>query len=554
MEILLFDSEREAMSNNARIKKRLFVIGLDGATFDIITPLIKEGRLENISSLMEQGTWGELRSTIPAFSPVAWTSLVTGVNPGKHGITDAFIHHLAEYRISFVNSTYRKYKPIWSALNTFGNKTGIVNVPLTYPPEHVDGFIITGMFTPENAVDFIYPPELKDILKRKFGKYIFEGVQSDKLERVLRTTYNVIDQHDDIALYLLDEHDLDFFFLVYVETDRIQHQFWKFMDEKNTTVSRKERKRYKNVIKDLYQRMDVSIGKILKQLRDEDTLMIVSDHGFGPLYKAFSLSNWLIEQGYTVYNKNVKDRSSFALLKKVKDRFLGGNAEKNEELNRYLCNVDWKRTRAFTEGAAGGIFINMEGRQKEGIISEGEEYERLCSEIANSLKEVIDPSTGIKVVEEVYLRKDIYWGDKFDTAPDLVVVCSRGFHTISPSECSYYKIYNKDIFFTHKWSGRHEDNGIIIMKGPKIKKGYKLKGANILDVAPTILFLMDKPSSREFDGEILLNAIENYSITSDPINYTDSYNLKIGRGAEKEFSLEESALIKERLKSLGYIE
>lgn len=545
---------RLIMDNKEQEESRFFVIGLDGATFDIITPLIKEGKLENIASLMEQGAWGELRSTVPAFSPVAWTSLITGVNPGKHGITDAFVHHVDEYRISFVNSSYRKYKPIWSVLNTFGKKTGIVNVPLTYPPEQVDGFMITGMFTPENVEDFIYPSELRDLVKKEFGKYTFEGAQSDNLEKVLKTTFNTIDQHDNIASYLLDEYELALFFLVYVETDRIQHQFWKFMEEENPTVSLNDRKKYKSVISDVYQRLDVSIGEILKRVRDEDTLMIVSDHGFGSLHRAFSLSNWLIEHGYTIYNKYKKDHSSFTLLHKVKERLLGRKVDKEEELNRYFYNIDWKRTKAFTEGAAGGIFINKRGRQREGIIREGEEYERLCSEIVDSLQKVIDPLTGSKVVEDVYRCEDIYWGDNFDTVPDLIVICSSSFHTISPSECSYYKIDNKDIFFTHQWSGKHEDYGILIMKGPKIKEGIRLEGAKIIDVAPTILYLMDTPLSKEFDGKILLDAIEDNYITSHPVTYTDTYRLKVEGGCEEDFSFEEAEQIRERLKALGYIE
>jgi predicted AlkP superfamily phosphohydrolase/phosphomutase len=543
------------MDNNGKGKSRLFVVGLDGATFDIIQPLIKKGRLKNIASLMENGAWGTLHSTIPAFSPIAWTSLITGVNPGKHGITDAFIHHIDEYRISFINSTYRKYKPIWSVLNEFGKKANIINVPLTYPPEKLDGVIITGMFTPENADDFIYPTELRKNIKRMIGKYVFEGVQSDNLEKVLQTTYDTIEQHDKIASYLLDEYESDLFFLVYVETDRIQHQFWKFTDNENPTVSRNDKKKYENVISDIYQRLDISIGKLLNRVREEDTLMIVSDHGFGPLHRAFSLSNWLIENGYTVYKEanDTSNKSKSKFLGSLHRRLFGKFADKDKELNRYFGNIDWQKTKAFTEGAAGGVFINMKKRQKEGIVKDGEDYESLRLEIIDKLKELRDPLTGSRVVGEIYRIENIYKGGDLVGAPDLVVECSPRYHTISPSECVYYNLDDRKMFFNHKWSGKHHEKGIFILKGPAIKQGQKLDNLNIVDVAPTMLYLMNIPVSDDFDGKVMFEAINSDYFSDYPVQYTN-YQLKTASGLGREFSENESKLLEERLRTLGYIE
>ncbi len=534
--------------------RKVFLIGLDGATFDIIIPLVEKGEMKNIASLMREGVWSKLRSTIPAFSPIAWTSLMTGVNPGKHGIVDVYNHH-TDYRLSLVNSTYRRYKPMWSVLNEFDKKTGIMNVPLTYPPEKVDGFMITGMLTPENVDDFVYPKQLYRSLVGRFGEYEFEAAQSDNLERVINATYEILDQRDKIASYLLSEYELEFFFLVFAETDRIQHQFWKFMDRENSNVKQQDRRRYENIIVDVYQRLDVSIGKILKQIKDGDAVIIVSDHGFGPLYRAFSLSNWLIERGYTVYKKEKAHIPFTSLyLDKIKRKIFGKCGDKDEELSRFLCKIDWKRTAAVTEGAAGGIFINMQGRQREGIVREGADYEKLRSEVIGALKELRDPLTWSKVVEEVYRREDIYTGDNLDSIPDLIVTCSHGYYPISPSECALHRLDNRDMFFTHKWSGKHEDNGILIMKGPLIKQGYNLRNANIMDVAPTILYLMNVPISEEFDGKVLLDALKDTYITTHSVRYTDSYTLKVGRRGEKVFSDEESQQIKEILKSLGYID
>ena len=516
------------------MKKRVFVIGLDGATFNVIMPLVKEGELKNIAKLMNEGSWGALRSTIPAFSPVAWTSMITGVNPGKHGIADAFIHH-KEYRMSFVNSTYRGYKPIWSILNSLGISTGVVNVPVTYPPEQVDGFLITGMFTPEHVDDFAYPTDLRKRIEEKAGKYIFEAVQSPNINKVIKSTYEVIDQRDKIFSYLLSEYDLDFYFMVFVEADRIQHSFWKYMDETFTDVSHRERNKYGGVITDIYKKLDKSVGNILEHYREGDTVMLVSDHGFDSLHRAFALSNWLIEKGYTKYHtfgelSMPKPPSNIDSIKKK----LFGKAydkDKDKAINWYFQNIDWNATKAFTEGASGGIFINVEGRQKQGIVKNGEEYENVRHKIIDELKELRDPATGKKVVKEAYRREDIYTTDNFSGIPDIIVICEKGYHTISPSECAYYRLSGKDMFFSHSWSGRHEEDGIFVVKGPMIKPGYYLENANIMDVSPTVLYLMDKPLCAEFDGKVMLDAVRDEWKSAHPPRYTGGYTLKIGGSA-----------------------
>lgn len=537
------------------MKKRIFVIGLDGATFDIINPLIREGGLANIAGLMKHGVWGPLRSTIPAFSPVAWTSMITGVNPGKHGIVDGFIHH-HDYRMSFVNSTYRRYKPIWSILNSLGKSTGVVNVPLTYPPEEVNGFLITGMFTPEHVEDFIYPHDLRRLIRDKAGKYIFEAVQSSNMDKVYKSTHKVIDQRDKIFSYLLSSYDLDFYFFVFVETDRIQHCFWKFMDEKSVDVSHSERKKYKTIIADIYKKLDDSIGRILKYAGDDDTVMLVSDHGFGNMQRAFALSNWLREKGYTAYMPGQEPAipQPLSMFDKIKKKALRvvEDADKEKALNWYFKNIDWHSTTAFTEGASGGIFINMEGRQRDGIVKAGEEYERVRRRLIDELKELRDPETGKKVVQVVHRREDIYTSDDFIGIPDLIVICDKGYHTISPSECVYYRLSGKDMFFSHSWSGRHEENGILVMKGPTIKQGGNIGNANIMDVSPTILYLMDQPLSAGFDGKVILDAIrDEWKYTHQP-RYTGYYTLKLDGGAA-DFSEQESQQIEERLRNLGYL-
>ncbi|MBI5815482.1 MAG: alkaline phosphatase family protein [Nitrospinae bacterium] len=534
-------------------RSRLYIIGIDGATFNIVSPMVERGELPNIGSVMAQGAWAPLKSTVPAFSPVAWSSIITGVNPGRHGIADAFIHH-PDYHMSFANSTYRKNEPIWSIVNSMGVKTGVMNVPLTYPPEHVGGFMITGMFTPESADDFTWPLELRGDLQKRFGKYRFEAVQGENLERVIKTTYESIEQKDAVLDYLLAKDDPDFLFMVYVETDRIQHQFWKFIDEKNTTVNDADRRRYGSMIGDVYKKLDGSIGKIARRMGPEDTLIIVSDHGFGPLRTAFSLGAWLEENGYITYADNPAKSAApskiSSIIQRIKRKALGIAPDKDEQINRFFGGVDWANTKAFTEGAAGGVFINVKGRQKTGTVEPGAEYERVRGELIAKLLEIKDPANGEKVIESAQKREEIYHSpDGLEGIPDLVVVCKMGYHTISPSEAAYYRMENTGMFFAHRWSGRHDDYGVLMMRGPKVKKGVKLSGADVMDVTPTALHLMGLPVSNEFDGKVLSEAIEGAPVESPAGEYAISKT-----GSAKDFSEDEAEQIRQKMIELGYLE
>ncbi|MBI4666700.1 MAG: alkaline phosphatase family protein [Nitrospinae bacterium] len=536
---------------NKEGRGRVYVVGLDGATFDIINPMVARGLLPNLAAIMKEGVHAPLRSTVPAFSPVAWTSIMTGVNPGRHGIADAFIHH-PDYRMSFANSTYRKCRPVWAILNEMGYTTGVMNVPLTYPPEHVDGFMITGMFTPETATDFTWPVELMGELRHRFGKYRFEAVQSENLDKVISTTYESIDQKDRVLEHLLEKSDPDFVFMVFVETDRIQHQFWKFIDPLRPDVDDAGRAKYGSVISDVYARLDRSLGKIMARLTPKDSVVIVSDHGFGPLRRAFSLGNWLIDNGYTAYSGNSEQtKPSFAssLIDVFKRKALGVGPDKDKQINRFFNGVDWACTKAFTEGAAGGIFINSKDAYPNGLVNPGDEYENLREEIIDGLMKLQDPATGKLVVEAVHRREDVYKPmPSTQGIPDLIVTCAEGYHTISPSEAAYYKLDIEGMFFTHRWSGRHADYGVFMMKGPSARQGVKLERAHVNDVTPTVIHLMGSPVSGEFDGRPLYEGLTGPEIGTDA-----AYSLA-NAGVVRDFSSDEARQIEEKLKELGYLD
>lgn len=558
------------MEGNSNFKNKIFVIGIDAATFDVIFPLIKGGKLPNLYSIIKEGSYGELSSTIPPLSPVAWTSFMTGVNPGKHAITDVLLRKPGGYSLVFANTTYRRSKPIWSILHEFERKVCIINVPLTYPPDKVNGCMITGMLTPFGVTDFGYPQTLIREIESKFGDYTLEINARQGKDKLLQSVYHLIEYQESVTKYLMGKYYWDLFVVVFTAVDRVQHFFWQYMDKNHPRYCEKDAKKYRHAIFDTYQKVDATIGHLINEIKDETTIVILSDHGAGPVYKAFSLVDWLCEKGYLylkdmqginrrrgvhttqLYKSFVKRVLPKRIINALKRRREDTN--KQIELTHLFSNINWSQTRAFSEGAGGGIFINVKGREPEGIVNRFDEYESLRAEIIAELEKLIDPHSGARVIKKIYKREEIYSGEYLALAPDLVVICEKGYNIMSPSESLKLGVKkDKRLFFPHIWSGKHEENGIICLKGLGIKKGFKLTDAKIIDIVPTILYLMGYPLVRDFDGTVLVDAIEESFLKSNPVRYTEAYKIGIPSENGKTFSEENSRDIKDKLENLGYL-
>lgn len=151
--------------------RKIVVIGLDGATFDIIDPLIKKGKLPNLSKIMENGVRGELKSTIHPITPQAWTTFLTGKNAGKHGIFDFTSRKSNSYDIKFINASTRKAQSIFSILSKADKKVGAVAIPFTFPPEKINGFMLSGIDAPVGNEMAVHPDKIYTEIKRNFGRY-----------------------------------------------------------------------------------------------------------------------------------------------------------------------------------------------------------------------------------------------------------------------------------------------------------------------------------------------------------------------------------------------
>ena len=553
---------------------KLLIIGLDGATFTLIKPWAEKGVLPNLKTLLDEGCSGVLESTILPITAPAWASFLTGVNPGKHGLYDFSVREENEYGSVPINGSYRKAKSFWDYLAEDGVRVGIVNVPGTYPPEPVNGFMVTGMLTPNTDVEFTYPPEVGDELREMGYKILFEEVYSgDNEDALLEDVFQTAFIRRKALLHLVKTNLWDIFFTVLPETDNVSHFFWGFMDTDHPFRDTKKGPKYRDVLQRVYQQADDTIGQLLSCVDDETIVMVMSDHGSGPLYKNLFLNNYLIQHGLMKLKSDLHTRvkkrftqagftviAAHELLTKLgltkRFRHIIGYSEKKSFvknlLNVFLTfnDVDWIQTRAYSTGNYGQVFVNLCGREPEGIVQPGREYEEVREEIIGLLRDLKDPETHLPIVDRIFKREEIYRGPYVDKAPDVVFIPTEmKYMTSRFLEFASSKIVEPEA--RHR-TGGHTMEGIFILRGQGIRRHFTIEGARLIDVAPTILHLFGSPIPREMDGRALMDMFETNSqwMTNPPRIMDIPIQRNVWQSSPHE---DDQEIIKERLRGLGYM-
>jgi len=305
--------------DRSRAKRRVLVIGLDGATFDLIGPWIEEGKMPTLRRLMKGGASGVLTTTLPPISSSAWVSFATGKNPGKHGLVD-FVHPRQDsYQISIVSPQQRASKAIWNLLSDVGRKVGIVGMPVTYPPEEVNGYMISDFLTPSASDDYTYPLSLKAELDEAIGGFPLlpdERYRSTKfVHKFIADMVADVERRLQGALYLLENKEWDFFFLLFWSSDMLQHETWRLLDRTHPQHDAQAAERYMGLVVDFHQRLDEAVGRILEKVGPDDLVVIMSDHGFGPVHSFFLVNNWLREMGLLKLKRRALTRLKYALFR-----------------------------------------------------------------------------------------------------------------------------------------------------------------------------------------------------------------------------------------------
>ncbi len=494
--------------------RKTVLIGLDGCCFDILNRLMAEGKLPTLSEIILEGSRGVLRSTIPPNSLPAWTSIFTGVNPGKHGIIDSILRINGEIRVA--TSRDRVVPLLWKILDVYGVKQVVVNEPVTYPPEPINGVLLTGFSTPPSAQNYIYPSELREEVDRACGGYMpdlepdFERAISRDRSKGLEIIEDFARRTFEAAYYLAKNYEWNLFACIFTSTDRLLHFYF-------------------NDFKAIASHLNLIDGMISRVLElTEANVLIVSDHGFGPLNKSFHINSWLKKLNFLKERRSLLNRLLLglgldykrlaSLLTKVKlyraaARLTPKSIKEAIPTDAGESAVDHKESLFYSLSVNGGIYFNDRGIETPDLI----DY------LIDRLKSlVIDDE---RPIERIFLKHEVLWGNCIDRAPEILFFPSYGYE-VSPRLRS--SILDSPRAFGDIRTGTHRPEGIFLAFGPDIKKGGLLRTINAWDIVPTILHGFGLPIPSYMDGRVLKEIFkENSEISTRSIKLVN-WNLGWG--------------------------
>jgi predicted AlkP superfamily phosphohydrolase/phosphomutase len=561
-------------------QNRVLIIGLDGATWTVLTPWLENGSLPNLTKLRASGCWSELGSTIPPLTAPAWSTFLTGKNSGKHGV----FHFVAlddapgssvRSEPEIVDGRSIKSPTLWDIVGHHGRKVGVINVPMSYPPRPVNGFMITCLLTPSDVPIFTYPPELSQQLtdyQIDLDRFIDEKPfardgNQPKQKRIVKPSLQLMQEFLEMeekrgrtALALMESQPWDTFMVVFTATDRMGHYLWPYHRAVDLDGS-PESKELHEAIYRFYVRLDEIVGELVGKAGNETSVVVMSDHGMGPIYtKNTHWNNWLYQKGYLSIEKGTASSPDGWLLRlglprdkigRLVRRIPGLPASKVVEKVKtaQTAAVDFKRSKAYYVrifDPVGGIRINGQDLEKQA----------LCEKLMAAVKEVLDPATGKPIVRQVLRREDCYHGPYAENLPDLILV-------MYPDYGSSDRLSNYSAIVTDRPSindpGGHHMEGIFMARGPEIAaKAEALPDVLIEDVAPTVLHLMGLPVPSDMDGRVLTEILTPASLQARPVVKSSP----LGRwpsetGAafiQEELSAEDEEEIRGRLRALSYLE
>lgn len=439
---------------SADTPRRAVMIGLDGTPCSLLRRLAADGTMPNVAKILGTGSLRTMTTTIPEISSVAWSSFMTGTNPGKHGVYGFLDLKPSSYKIYFPNATHVKGDTLWDVLNKHGRRAVVVNVPSTYPAREINGVLISG-FVAIQLERATYPPSLIPRLK-EVGYQIDVDARKKKEsdEALMADVFHTLERREIILLELFRQEAWDLFIGVITETDRLQHFFWEAIEDPNHA--------FHGRFREFYGRVDATIGRLADAAGPNDRLFMMSDHGFAPLNQQVYLNTWLARNGYLKWSKPVPES--------LEDIAAG--------------------TTAFAMDPA-RIYINLKGRYPLGHVDPAD-YGLVREGLARELATIeVD---GVRIVDQVLTKEEIFTGPLLDAAPDLCLLPVKGYDL--KGAVNKTVLHDRDVF-----TGMHtQDDALFWIGGSTNESG----AATIYDVAPTILAALGIEKPEVMDGKSLL--------------------------------------------------
>jgi predicted AlkP superfamily phosphohydrolase/phosphomutase len=460
-------------------RRKVFVIGLDCATPQLVFERWRPD-LQNLGRLMDHGLWGELESTIPAITVPAWSSMLSSKDPGTLGCYG--FRNRPDYsydKMTVATGDAVKEKRVWDYIGEAGLESVVIGVPQTFPVRPIKGNVVSGFLTPNTRKDFAYPFSLKREVLSLVPEFSFDvkDFRTEDKEAILKQIYDMTNGHFKVTDYLMRQKPWDFFMVMEIGIDRMHHAFWHFHDPEHPNYVKGNP--FENAIRDYYIFTDKKIREWLSRIDENTAVLVVSDHGAKRMDGGICINEWLWRNGYLVFKKDP----------------VPGQIKKFEEME-----VDWSKTRAWGSGGyAGRLFMNVKGREPEGVIPRSE-YESVRNKLAQEITAITDPS-GKPIHTKVYKPEEIYKESK-NFPPDLIVYFGD-LHWRSVGTLGYdgWHTFEND---TGLDSCNHADKGIFILYDPGSPwNNREIKDAHVMDIAPTILSLMGLKVPSDMQGKVL---------------------------------------------------
>ncbi len=531
--------------------KRVLLIGLDGFSPDLAGKWIEEGRLPRLGALKAAGCFGPLQGVLPPVTFPAWTTCVTGVNPGRHGIVDFTEVVPGRYGLRFLNSTDRKAPALWNILSGAGRRVCVLGVPGTYPPEPVNGILMAGFDSPvadSVAPSFVYPPSAYPIVRGwRFAEFQEHRITPAWYGRALSSLERKIALKESVCLDLYSRERWDFFMVVFGEADTASHHFWPLEDPASPRHEPVHAARLPHPIRRIYERLDEMVGRLADMADNETLVLIVSDHGFGGAdIRSLHLNNFLAEHGWLHYarpSRNLLKRAALRCLPvrgrgRLFRRFIR-QAERAESQSRF-GGIDWSRTRAWSEELDyfPSVRLNLAGREPQGTVDPA-----LYEETANVLCSLL---SGLPGIARALPRSEAYQGPYACKAPDILLelawdtgyryscLRTRGGPAVQTIPAAR-RAGGKEA----GCSGVHKNPAVFVSNRP-----ITVQAPSLLDIAPTVLDYLEVPGP-EMEGTSLFTAGPREKEANPPEWMSP---------LEKSYTGEEEQLLEERMRMLGYFE
>jgi predicted AlkP superfamily phosphohydrolase/phosphomutase len=539
------------------MKRRVFLLGLDGGSWNVLDRLMAVGKMPHLSRICQEGVRATLTSTIPAITPVAWSSLMTGTNPGKHGVFGFFKSSAESSYLQVPVNRLDMLVPTIFDYYQEGGRLISLNLPMSYPATPINGLMVSGMMTPlAHTVRSQHPATLLDRLakagitytidpKSLIGKDVHPQNMMQQWQRAggrfAAQLREITQQRMRAAHMLMSEEEWEVFICVIVGTDRLQHVFWDRLMAGEPDAIEPSLVSY-------YEQVDQEIEALTSRLAADDVLLVVSDHGFADCRGVFYTNAWLASQGWLAAAprqqglqlglKRILKRCGInraSLRRWIGERRLG-------RLQLVLGDVDWMRTRAFLRSPF-GIRLNLQGREPQGTLTESQRGDIQAELVAALLN--LEDAEGRCPIANVFRAPDIYQGPAAGQAPDLVFT----FHE-DANYSAYAADLGKGVFAATPFkTGEHRISGIFVAWGGGIQHRAEASCFAIQDILPTVLHLGGRAVPEICDGRVLTEIMT----APGEIRYDADWQRFLPQRSQLAYDAAQEAEIRDRLQALGYI-